>query len=188
MKDGFEAGHPMRTKVEPWWEQIVVPKAPPQRCALTRKPVGKSRAQIAHEARNAQRHEEALRRRAAKQRAERPSTPRPDKEAFRQYLIANPTAAEALLATQLGARGVPFRFQPLIQGYIPDFRIVPSRVLVELDGGVHEGREAEDERRDSHLRRRGWRILRFRNAEVFGDPGAVVRAILHATKGSPIGP
>jgi very-short-patch-repair endonuclease len=190
----YADGRKPRTDVEPWWNAIVIPatgrtatvtgrgtqrhKKQPARPRSAR--LGKSDAQFAHEAENARRHDEALRRRAAKQMAERPTTARGDKEAFRQHLIAHPTPAEAALFAHLQAWGIPFEFQPLVKGYIPDFRILPSRLLVELDGPIHDAQQDKDREREGHLTRRGWRILRFTNDALFLNPDAVRRAIAEA--------
>lgn len=48
---------------------------------------------------------------------------------------------------------------------------------MELDGGVHRLREAEDAARDADLRRRGFTVLRFGNEPVLLNPNVVLEAI-----------
>jgi very-short-patch-repair endonuclease len=64
--------------------------------------------------------------------------------------------------------------------YVVDFVCHRVRLIVEVDGGVHEmdvvaQRDAE---RDEWLTGRGYRMLRVKNSEVTANIDAVVRAIL----------
>ena len=49
--------------------------------------------------------------------------------------------------------------------------------MVEVDGGVHVGREAQDEERERALEGLGYRVIRFTNDEVEKDMNQVVEAI-----------
>ena len=64
--------------------------------------------------------------------------------------------------------GVGFRRQSPIGPYIVDFVSHATKVIIELDGGQHydSAHEAHDARRDSFLRSKGFRVLRFSNYEV----------------------
>jgi very-short-patch-repair endonuclease len=67
--------------------------------------------------------------------------------------------------------------------YVVDFVCHRARLIVEVDGGVHEidivaQRDAE---RDEWLTERGYRVLRLKNADVIANIDAVVRAILAST-------
>ena len=55
-------------------------------------------------------------------------------------------------------------------------------MLVEFDGDVHRDRKVfvEDLRRQNRLVARGWTILRFTSADVYGRPDEVVAAIRRA--------
>ena len=75
--------------------------------------------------------------------------------------------------------GVHFRRQAPIGPYVVDFVCHRSRLVVEVDGGVHEmdvvaRRDAE---RDEWFAGRGYRVLRIKNAEVIANIDAVVRII-----------
>jgi very-short-patch-repair endonuclease len=93
------------------------------------------------------------------------------------------TPAEALLWEQLrGNRlnGVHFRRQQVIDGFIADFYCHASALIIEVDGGVHEGQTEYDTTRDEILTLRGFRILRVRNEEVEQDREGVLARIAAA--------
>ena len=61
-----------------------------------------------------------------------------------------------------------------------DFLVVDNGVVavVELDGAPHNGRAADDHRRDRAIKRSGiWLVERFNSAEVLRDPESVVRRV-----------
>ena len=76
--------------------------------------------------------------------------------------------------------GHKFRRQQPIGPYIADFVCAPAKLIVELDGGQHGERKAEDQVRDAFLRREGYRVLRFWNHEVFENPDGVLETIYRA--------
>jgi very-short-patch-repair endonuclease len=50
--------------------------------------------------------------------------------------------------------------------FIPDFYCSEEKLIIELDGGIHENQLEKDLRRDDILKSKGYRILRFRNEEI----------------------
>src|SRR5438874_3505827 len=64
--------------------------------------------------------------------------------------------------------GLKFRRQQPLYGYIVDFYCAERRLVVELDGAVHQDPEQQsyDEYRTRQLHERGLTVLRFRNGEV----------------------
>ena len=64
----------------------------------------------------------------------------------------------------------PVRFfrQFIIGEYIADFCCRKAKVIVELDGRHYEGKNQKeyDEERDAYLQARGFKVLRFANAEL----------------------
>lgn len=95
-------------------------------------------------------------------------------------LRQNQTDAEGLLwhylrGKQLG--GHKFRRQQPIGPYIADFACMPSKLLIELDGGGHAEQQSYDERRDAYLRERGYRVLRVWNNDVFENCTGVLERI-----------
>jgi len=79
----------------------------------------------------------------------------------------SPTASEARLWEALRGRkvGVLFRRQVVIGEYVVDFVAPEVRLVVEVDGGWHEGRERKDARRERTLEAAGYRVVRV-EAEV----------------------
>ena len=91
-----------------------------------------------------------------------------------------PTFAERRLWQELRRlENVRFRRRAPIGDYIVDFVCHGSRLIVEVDGGVHDidvvaRRDAE---RDAWLAGRCYRVLRLTNHEVIADVEAAVRRI-----------
>jgi very-short-patch-repair endonuclease len=82
-----------------------------------------------------------------------------------------PATTEKLFWNEVRDRklgGFKFRRQVLIGPYIADYVCVEKKLIVELDGKLHEERGGYDAARDAYLRKRGYRVIRFRN-EDFGD-------------------
>ena len=99
------------------------------------------------------------------------------KLAFARAMRMVPTAAEAALWVVLRGRqlgGWKFRRQHVIAGYIVDFYCAQLWLAIEVDGGVHRGRGAEDVERAENLALMGVRIVRLRNADVLERLDAVV--------------
>lgn len=90
------------------------------------------------------------------------------------------TAPERKLwnAIRANRAGVKFQRQVVLAPYIADFAARSERLVVEIDGDTHAGREAYDAARTFALQNRGYRVLRFNNAEVMVNLEGVVRAIL----------
>jgi very-short-patch-repair endonuclease len=79
------------------------------------------------------------------------------------------TPPEARLWVQLRklrASGFPFRRQTPFRGYFLDFVCLRARLVVEVDGRMHEIRKEHDRTRDAVLLREGFRTLRFSNEDV----------------------
>jgi very-short-patch-repair endonuclease len=80
------------------------------------------------------------------------------------------TPAETILWRELRGNklGVRFRRQQVIAGFIVDFYCHQAGLVIELDGGVHQGdvQIENDEKGDKALGDMGLRIIRFKNEEV----------------------
>ena len=90
------------------------------------------------------------------------------------------TNAEQLLCDEVRSRrfnGLKFRRQAPLGPYIVDFLCVEKRLVIELDGKSHEGRESYDERRTAYLAEHGLLVLRFPNDDVENDTEDVLRRI-----------
>ena len=70
--------------------------------------------------------------------------------------------AWAFLRT-LRAEGVTVRRQVPIDGLTVDFAVRPKRLVIEIDGGIHdlEAVQIADAERDQRLEAAGWRVLRI---------------------------
>jgi very-short-patch-repair endonuclease len=91
--------------------------------------------------------------------------------AFARQLRKNPTTAEARLwkkLRELRRRGYHFRRQVPLAGYIVYFACLDQRLIIEVDGIQHftESGASKDATRDADLVWRGFKILRFTNADV----------------------
>jgi very-short-patch-repair endonuclease len=115
----------------------------------------------------------------------------PEIEAAARRLRRNMTPAErklweALKGKKLG--GLKFRPQHPVGPFILDFYCPARKLVVELDGGVHEEQAGYDEARTDQLENYGYRVIRFRNEEVLENLPAVLERILEAARGSPSPP
>ncbi|GAB3538633.1 DUF559 domain-containing protein [Pontibacter brevis] len=80
--------------------------------------------------------------------------------------------------------GLKFRRQHSIGSYIVDFYCASEKLVIEVDGAVHDTAEAiaNDKVRDETLQHLGYKIIRIRNSEVFDTPEFVLKRIAAATK------
>ena len=95
------------------------------------------------------------------------------------------TKAEEILWDHLRSNrlnGMHFRRQQVIDGYIVDFYCHSARLVVEVDGEVHEYQEEKDQERDCVLQNKGLRILRIRNEQVCSDLDGVLNRILQVAR------
>jgi very-short-patch-repair endonuclease len=65
-----------------------------------------------------------------------------------------------------GLNGLKFRRQHPLGPYIADFFCPEYRLVIEVDGGVHDEIAEDDETRTSQLIDHSYRVLRFRNDEI----------------------
>ena len=104
-----------------------------------------------------------------------------------RQLRLNPTPAERHAWSLLRGRGVlglKFRRQHVLHGFIVDFYCVAERLVVELEGDVHDtsDQRAYDAARAAFLEAAGYRVIRIRNRHV---TRAHVEALLRERLGSP---
>ena len=91
-----------------------------------------------------------------------------------------PTQAERTVWEVLRNRNIneaKFRRQYTIDKFIVDFICLSHSLIIEIDGDVHLYTIEEDQARQSFLESLGFRVVRFRNEEVFADLARVVRVI-----------
>jgi len=71
-----------------------------------------------------------------------------------------------------------FRRQQIIDGFIADFYCHELKLVVEIDGGIHEEQKDYDNLRDQIINRHGIRVLRFSNEDVINNMDNVIKQIL----------
>ncbi|MCF8238124.1 MAG: endonuclease domain-containing protein [Saprospiraceae bacterium] len=101
---------------------------------------------------------------------------------FSRVLRKTMTREEALLWQQVRNRqldGYKFRRQHPIEyveengwrsSFIADFYCAEKRLIIELDGAVHDGREDYDEMRTHMLIQLGYRVCRIKNSMCWDMP------------------
>ena len=84
-------------------------------------------------------------------------------------LRRNQTVSERILWNYLKARqmlGLKFRRQHAIGPFIADFVCVTKKIIVEVDGPIHDQRRDYDQKRDEWFRSRGFTVFRIQNQEL----------------------
>lgn len=78
------------------------------------------------------------------------------------------TLAESILWKELRGRRLPYKIrrQVPIGIYIVDFLCVECRLVIEVDGPIHETQQEYDQEREAVLRQKGYRVLRLMNDDV----------------------
>jgi very-short-patch-repair endonuclease len=95
------------------------------------------------------------------------------------------TPAEAQLWKLLSDRrldGVKFRRQHPIGPFVADFCCPRLRLIVEVDGGIHDESVEQDEERTRLLAASGYTVLRLRNEQVLGRGHQVLDQIVRVTQ------
>jgi len=99
----------------------------------------------------------------------------------RRDLRKRSTEAEMLLWMELRESQLGFRFkrQYSVSGYVLDFYCPRCKLGIEIDGGVHKGKEAmgHDLHRTEYLRSFGIRVIRFWNRELVNNLDDVIEII-----------
>ncbi len=110
-------------------------------------------------------------------------TPKPLWNAIRtlaRQMRHEPTPAENHLWQHLRHHqlaGLQFRRQHSIDRFIVDFYCPAARLIVEIDGPIHDYTQAEDELRQAFLESMGLRVMRFTNDHVLMETDRVLAAI-----------
>ncbi|WP_248912384.1 DUF559 domain-containing protein [Gelidibacter algens] len=91
----------------------------------------------------------------------------------------NPTEAEKVLWAHLRSKGIgdKFRQQHLIDDFIVDFVCLSKKLVLEIDGSVHDAQIEADAARTKRLTDKGFKVIRFRNEEVFENCDEVLKTI-----------
>src|SRR3990167_9702644 len=94
-----------------------------------------------------------------------------DTIAKRQRLRALLTKFEYMMWQELRRRklGFKFRRQFNIGKYIVDFYCHELRLIIEIDGDVHDDQKEYDAYRDEWLEKQGCMVVRFTNEQVLNE-------------------
>ncbi|MEO6611166.1 MAG: endonuclease domain-containing protein [Chitinophagaceae bacterium] len=99
-----------------------------------------------------------------------------------KQLRKNMTASETVLWMHLkkGVDGLKFRRQHPIGLYIADFYCHKVKLILEVDGLIHNQPEVKqtDEIRQKDMERWGYQVLRFTNEQVLKNSEQVIRLIV----------
>ena len=101
---------------------------------------------------------------------------------FARKLRKQMTLPEVVLWRELRGKpmGMKFRRQFPVLGYVADFACTEVRLLIEIDGIVHDmgDRPEKDVRRDALLTDRGWQVVRIPAKDVLSDVGRCAASIV----------
>lgn len=90
------------------------------------------------------------------------------------------TPAERMLWQRLRNQqlsGLKFRRQHPLGPFIADFYCAVRRLVVEIDGDIHDLQPERDAVRTEQFEQYGYRVIRFRNEQVLNDIEDVLAAI-----------
>jgi very-short-patch-repair endonuclease len=82
-------------------------------------------------------------------------------------------------------KGIKFRRQYPIAGYVADFASPAIRLVIELDGGQHLQHEGYDRIRSQRLACNGYVVLRFWNDDVLRKTEQVLSEIIRVIDATP---
>jgi len=97
------------------------------------------------------------------------------------------TASERALWEALRPLNLHIRRQAPTGRYVVDFVHHGAKLVIEVDGGRHDLPEAQlhDAERDAWLNAQGYRVLRIRDRDAFGDAYAAADRIAAEIQQSP---
>ena len=109
------------------------------------------------------------------------NTPVSRRVAAARDLRQRQTPAEAALWARLRRQqlGVVFRRQHIVGPFVVDFCCLPARLIVELDGSIHDLEDVreQDAWPTEYLQARGFTVVRFTNNDVLSQPETVITTI-----------
>ena len=99
----------------------------------------------------------------------------------RKYLRNNSTKTEIMLwqCLKKSQLGYKFRRQHSIKQYIVDFYCAKLKLILEIDGEVHnfEKQSQHDWKRERKLNKLGFKVMRIKSMEIFEDIDKVIDRI-----------
>jgi len=97
-----------------------------------------------------------------------------------QRRAMSPPEAKLWALLRRSPAGVKFRRQHPIGPYVADFYCARAKLVIEIDGRVHDNPQAQgrDEMRDKYMEGLGLRIVRVPAADVLADSAAVADGLV----------
>ncbi len=101
----------------------------------------------------------------------------------------NPTEAENGLWQMLRDNKLDchFRRQHIIGQFIVDFVCLEKMLIVEVDGDIHDYQKEGDAERTAFLEELGFKVIRFKNADIIEDVNLVTEKIVSSLQALPLG-
>ena len=94
--------------------------------------------------------------------------------------------AERVFRHALLKSGITYQRQRIViiekYNYIVDFYISWIKLVIEIDGPTHKGREEYDTFRQKQLEQQGYTVLRFTNSEVYKNVNSCVQRVWELLK------
>ena len=92
----------------------------------------------------------------------------------------NPTNGEKIMWGLLRRNGTEhhFRRQHIIDRFIVDFVCIEKKLVIEVDGDIHDYQKKEDEERTKILNELSFEVVRFTNDEIIKKPENVLAKII----------
>jgi very-short-patch-repair endonuclease len=97
-----------------------------------------------------------------------------------KLLRKNMTIPEELLWEKVKGKqihGVRFRRQHPIDIFIADFYCHEARLVIEIDGEIHNDRSEYDDGREAEIEEYDVKVIRFSNDQVINDIESVIKKI-----------
>ena len=103
---------------------------------------------------------------------------------FARKLRHNQTEAEKLFWAKVRAKrffDLKFKRQVPINKYVVDFLCESRKLIIEIDDASHADKRDYDLARTQELENRGYRVIRFRNDEIYENMDGVLEALWSIT-------
>ena len=102
-----------------------------------------------------------------------------DLKETRRFLRSNQTRAEYVLWQELRGEKLGYRFrrQVSVGRFIVDFYCHELKLIIEVDGWVHDERKDYDKWREQMLENQGYNVIRFSNDDVLFERERVLHQV-----------
>lgn len=77
---------------------------------------------------------------------------------------------------------IRYKWRDYYRFFVADFYCHEAKLVIEIDGGIHESQKEYDEMREQIIKLLGFRVIRFSNEEVLNNIDAVARKLITVIK------